>query len=39
MEIRQNNYKICTKYLNQVKSFFPVITKNEKKVSKQLPNF
>ena len=39
MEIRQNNYEICTKYLNQVKSFFPVITKNEKKFLSKLPNF
>ena len=39
MEIRQNNYKICTKYLNQVKSFFPVITKNEKKFLNNYPIF
>ena len=38
-EIRQNNYKICTKYLNQVKSFFPVITKNEKKFLSNYPIF
>lgn len=39
MEIRQNNYKICTKYLNQVKSFFSVITKNEKKFLNNYPIF
>lgn len=37
MEIKQNNYKICKKYLNQVKSFFPVITKNEKKFLNNYP--
>ena len=39
MEIKQNNYKICKKYLNQVKSFFPVLTKNEKKFLSNHPIF
>ena len=39
MGIKQNNYKICKKYLNQVKSFFPVITKNEKKFLSGYPIF